>query len=481
MKRNLPAVPPGAKPTPNLPARSSVKQLQGATHLVDRIANTLIPYDPNALDAPEQRARPAIMVGVLLIILLFFILGIWGALMPLSTGAMAPGRIVAESNVKEIQHLEGGIVKEILVKDGDKVTEGQVLLRLDNTSAQSRSDDVRQKTIAAKATEARLIATRDGLAAIIFPTDLLEAEKTDPKTHETLDTQRRLFTTKQDELKGQIAVLNQKSAQSQEEIQGYREQISAANTQIKLLGDEIGVVEGLLAKGNALKPRLLSLQREQAQLVGQRGQAQAMISRAEQTINESKISVMNQKNQSLNDAVAELKDTQTQLSTLEEQTKTSADITSRIEVKSPINGLITKLEVHTIGGVVKPGETLMSIVPINDRLIVEAHVSPNDIASVHEGLPAQVRLTAFHMRYLRPVQGTVITVSADRVDDPDRRTEGYYIAKVEIPQSELADLGNLVLTPGMPAETLIVTGKRTMLSYLVRPIRDSFGHAFHEQ
>ena len=479
-KGNLPAIPPGARAPVPLPARTTVKQLQRATGLVDRLAERIIPYDAGHANAPEQSARPTILMGVLLVVLLFGVVGIWAALWPLASGAVAPGKVVVDSNVKDIQHLEGGIVKDILVRNGDVVSAGQVLLRLDNTSAQSRSDEIRGQYLAAKATEARLVAMRDGLREVTFPPELLAGEATDPKLHEILDTQRRLFVTKREALNGQVSVLNQKMAQSQQEINGLRQQVNSSDTQIQLLDEEIAVKKELLEKGNALRPQLLALQRTRAQIGGQRGESLAMISRAGQTINEAKIAILNQKNQVLNDAVSELKETQVQLSTLEERARTSADITKRIEITSPINGTITKLNVHTVGGVVRPGDTLLSVVPTNDKLIVEAHVSPNDIASVHDGLAAQVRLTAFRMRYLRPVKGTLTTVSPDRIDDP-RTGEAYYLARVEIPQSELAALGNLQLTPGMPAETLIVTGSRTMLSYFVQPIRDSFGHAFHEQ
>jgi HlyD family type I secretion membrane fusion protein len=479
-KGNLPAIPPGARPPVPLPARTTVKQLQRATGLVDRLANHIIPYDAGATNSPEQSARPTIMVGMMTILVLFVVVGIWGALWPLASGAIAPGKVVVDSNVKDIQHLEGGIIKDILVRNGHKVSAGQVLLRLDNTSAQSRSDEIRGLYLAAKATEARLIAMRDGLKEVTFPAELLAEEPKNPKLREILDTQRRLFITKRDALNGQVSVLNQKMAQSQQEINGLRQQVSSADMQINLLQEEIMVKKGLLEKGNALRPQLLALQRNQAQIVGQRGQSLAMISRAEQAINEAKIAILNQKNQVLNDAVSELKETQVQISTLEERTRTSSDITKRIEITSPIAGTITKLNVHTVGGVVRPGEILLSVVPINDKLIVEARISPNDIASVHEGLEAQVRLSAFRMRYLRPVKGKLISVSADRIDDP-RTGEAYFLARVEIPQSELQALGDLQLTPGMPAETLIVTGSRTMISYLVQPIRDSFGHAFHEQ
>lgn len=480
MKKNLPAVPPGSKPPVPRPSRQTVTHLQHATTMVDRLAERIIPFDPSNSATPEQRARPTILIGVALLVFLFGIMGLWAALYPLQSGAIAPGRVAIESNRKTIQHLEGGIVKEILVKEGDVVQEGQVMVRLDNTNASARSEMIRGQYLTARAAEARLLAEQDGKETVTFPEELTSKDATDPKVHEVLETQRRLFDTRRDALNGQISVLNQKIAQSQQEIRGLQEQVTAANSQIALLKEEIDVVRGLLAKGNALKPRLLALERSQADMLGQRGQAQAMISRANQTINEAKISMINQKTEYLNQAVSELKQVQTDLSNLTEQGRSATDVASRIEVKAPITGTVTGLMVHTIGGVVQPGETLMTLVPSNDKLIVEAHINPTDIDVVHTGLKARVRLTAFHMRYLRPVEGTVTTVSADRFDN-EKTGEGYYLARIEIPPEELKDIGNVKLTPGMPAETLIVTGRRTMLSYLVRPIRDSFGHAFHEQ
>lgn len=481
-KHHLPAIPPGAKaPAPRERGRRELTLLHRATHWLDSIAARLLPYDASNQLAPDQRARPTILIGILLMILLFGVIGTWSALWPLAAGALAPGRVMSESNSKAIQHLEGGIIKEILVKDGDVVKADQPLIRLDSTTAKARSDQVLGQYLAAKASEARLIAQRDNKESVTFPDEYLKEEANNPKVKEALDSQRRLFATQREALNGQIDVLNQKIAQSGDEIRGLKEQASAAGSQISLLSQEIATVAELVKSGNAVKPRLLALQRQQADLIGQRGQAQAMISRANQTINESKISILNLKNEFLNKAVAELKETQVQLSNLEEQARSASDITRRVEITAPIAGTVTGLAVHTIGGVVQPGQTLMSLVPSNDRLIVEAHVNPQDIDVVHAGLVAQVRLTAFKTRYLRPVEGKVITVAADRFDDKMTR-ESYYIARIEIPQSELSALGaDIKLTSGMPAETLIVTGKRTMLSYIVRPIRDSFGHAFHDQ
>ncbi len=460
--------------------RKTVARLKDATSMVDRLAAKFIPYDPSVMDTPEHRARPTIMMGLGLMVFLFGFIFLWAALVPLQSGAVAPGRIVVDSNRKEIQHLEGGIVKEIAVREGDLVKAGQLLVKLDNTNSQARADLLRGEYIAARAAESRLLAERDDKPTVTFPEELTSLEATDTTVRDNLDSQRRLFTSHRESLSGQIDVLNQKIAQSGSEISGLRDQANAAGRQVSLLDEEITVVRGLLAKGNALKPRLLALERQSADLIGQRGQAQAMISRASQTINESKINIINLKTEFLNQVVAELKETQTQLSSLNEQMRSAGDVARRVDIVAPITGTVTGLMVHTIGGVVKPGDTVMTLVPQDDKLIVEARITPQDIDVVHTGLKAQVRLTAFKARYLRPAEGTVITVSADRFDD-QRTGEGFYTARIEIPQSELADIGDLKLTPGMPAETLIVTGRRTMLSYLVRPIRESFGRAFREQ
>lgn len=479
-------LPPKSR-NPQLPAnlhgkgRSEVVRLKQGTRLVDDLAEKLLPYDPYSVDAPDQRARPTILVGITIMMLLFGVIGSWAAFMPLAAGAIAPGKVISESNRKEIQHLEGGIVREILVKDGDQVAEGQVMVRLDATNAKAKREQVLAQYLTTKATESRLIAERDGKDTIAFPDDYTKAEPTNPKVKEVLDTQRQLFKTRRDALEGSVGVLNQKVAQSNEEIRGLRDQITSANTQIDLLNQEIQSVQELVKTGNATKPRLLALQRQQADLVGQRGQSQAMVSRAQQTISESKISILNSKNDFQNKVADELKDTQVQLASLEEQARATSDVAQRVEVTAPIAGTVTGLKVHTIGGVVKPGETMLSLVPTGDELIVEAHVNPQDIDVVHEGLVAQVKLTAFKSRYLSPVEGTVTTISADRVDDT-ATNQSYYVARVKIPPEELKALGDdIKLTPGMPADVLIVTGSRTMLSYIVQPIRDSFGHAFHDQ
>lgn len=480
MKRNVPNLHSPSTP-PARRGRRELALLNRATQRIDALAARLLPYDATNVDAPDQRARPTILMGLMLMFLLFGVIGLWACLWPLQTGAIAPGRVMTESNRKDIQHLEGGIIQEILVGDGDVVKAGQALVKLDATNAKARNEQVLAQYLTAKATEARLVAERDNKESVTFPADYLTQESANAKVKEVLDTQRRLFTTRRDALNGEVEVLNQKIAQSGDEIRGLKEQISAAGTQIGLLNEEIKTVGELVKSGNAVKSRLLALQRQQADLMGQRGNAQAMVSRANQTINESKISILNAKNDFAKQVAAELKDTQTQLATLEEQARATTDVAKRVEVTAPIDGTVTALAVHTVGGVVQPGETLLSIIPSGDRLIVEARVNPQDIDVVHAGLTAQVKLTAYKTRYLRPVEGKVMTVSADRVDDK-ATNQSYFVARVEIPQSELAALGPSVkLSSGMPADVLIVTGTRKMISYIIDPIRESFGHAFHDQ
>jgi HlyD family type I secretion membrane fusion protein len=328
--------------------------------------------------------------------------------------------------------------------------------------------------------EARLLAERDGAAAITFPPTLTSITTQDADARQNIDAQTRLFSSRRDTLNGQIDVLNQKIRQSEEEIRGYEQQRAAISRQLALLREEITTVRVLVEKGNATRPRLLALERQAADLEGDRGQLQAEAARATQTINEAKITILNTRSDFLNKVLAELKEVQLQLSTLEEQSRASADVIRRIETKSPIAGTVTGLRVHTIGGVIKSGETMMSIIPSDDKLIIEVRVNPQDSDVVHEGLRARVRLTAYSTRYIPALQGRVMTVSADRFDDT-ATGQSYFLARIEIPPDEVAAVKDIRLSAGMPAEALIVTGKRSLLSYLLEPFTRSFGRAFREQ
>ena len=225
-RRNLPAAVPGAVPATRKRGRREVTAMRNSTHWLDTIAGRLLPYDAMNQLAPDQRARPTILMGLLLMFVLFGIIGLWAAVVPLSAGAIAQGKVMSESNRKEIQHLEGGIVKEILVKDGDVVKSGQVLVKLDSTNAKARSEQVLGQYLAAKATESRLIAERDSKDSITFPAEYIQQEATNAKVKEALETQRNLFATRRSSLEGQISVLNQKAAQSGEEMRQHPNQLT---------------------------------------------------------------------------------------------------------------------------------------------------------------------------------------------------------------------------------------------------------------
>lgn len=446
----------------------------------DRLADYIAPRNTDEEQAPETMARGPIMLGMLMLLFLFGVFGLWGAIAPIDSAAIALGKVAVDSNKKTIDHLEGGIVKKILVKEGSDVKEGQPLVLLDDTAARARLDLFKGQYVSARASEARLIAERDNAEEIAFPQELIDKEKDDPMVASNVDAQRRLFVSRRESIEGKIDVLQQKIKQNKEQIIGIKEQIKSSDRQISLLNQEIGDVSHLLKTGDASKTRLLALQRNQAGISGERGERLSMIAQSKQAINEAKIEMYNVRTQFLNEVVQELKETQTKLSDLSEQLRSAQDIVSRIEIKSPIAGEVTGLKVHTVGGVIAPGEAIMDIVPFDEQLVVEAKVNPQDIDVVTKGMTARVRLSAFKSRSTPPVEGEVVTVSADRIEDP-RTGESYFLARVIIREEELEKLEDVKLSPGMPAEVLIITGERTLFGYLIAPIRDSFNKAFREE
>lgn len=446
----------------------------------DKFADYIAPRNMDEDQAPENLARGPIVFGMLMLIAIFGVFGLWSAVAPIDSAAIAPGHISLDANKKTIDHLEGGIVEDIFVTEGELVKEGQVLVRLDDTAVKARQQLYKGQFIAAWASEARLIAERDNKEEIPFSEELLAAENDDPDVRANLDSQRRLFKTRRESLEGKLGVLTQKVKQYEEEIHGLEEQIRSADKQMRLLQEEIADVRFLLKKGNAPKTRLLALERRYAEIKGEKGNDQAMISRANQSINETKIQMYNLKTEMLNDVVAELKETQVKLSDLEEQMRAADNVVERVEIKAPIAGKVTGLAVHTKGGAIAPNEVLMDIVPTDDKLIVEARISPQDIDVVQVGLMARVRLLAYKMRFVPPVEGMVTIISADRFED-QRTGEAYFVARIEIDEEQLNKLDNVKLSPGMPAEVLMVTGSRSLFSYLMTPISASFNRAFREE
>lgn len=422
--------------------------------------------------------RGPIRLGLALIILFFGGFGGWAALAPLGSAVIAPGSVTVDTNRKTIQHLEGGIVREILVKDGDRVKAGQVLVKLDDTQARAMLQMVTSRYNSALALVARLTAEELDRPEVEFPAALLAA-RADPDVAKLIDGQTSIFAAKRNDLDGQVSVLRQRDGQLGDEIDGLKGQIKAERTQLALLGEEIGSVQGLLAKGLAQKPRLLQLQREEADIDGQVSQNMAAIARARQSIGETQLRISELRTSRIDDAAKEHAEALKDLFEYTDRVRSARDVLARTAVTAPEDGTVFNLAVHTSGGVVKPGDVLMDLVPSADRLVIEAHVELKDIGKVHPGLPAQVRLSAYNQRTTPTIEGSVTWVSADRIDN-EKSPAAYYASRVEIDQKQLAGLQGVRLYPGMPVEVIVETGARTALDYLLAPVDRTFARAMRE-
>jgi HlyD family secretion protein len=431
-------------------------------------------------DVPlRPRIGAPLAAGAFLLIAFFAGFGGWAALAPLSSATVAEGVIRVETHRKTVQHLEGGIVREILVNEGDKVTAGQVLMRLDKTQSGTTVSVLQDQQDALLALQARLEAERDGLDAIQFPPEL-SARQSDPKVATVVGGQQKIFDTRRQSLRAQLGILSQRVEQLGSEIAGHKAQLVSANEQIQLTQEEIATVTDLLNRGLERKPRLLALQRQQSYLEGSRGEQLGAIAKAQQEIGEAKLQSADLLDKRSSEIALELRDTQSRLLEIRQKLGAAVDVDNRMEVVAPVSGQVVDLKVHTLGGVVRPGDALLDIVPQSDELVVEARVRPVDIDAVHAGQSAQVALTAYKQRTTPRLDGRLATVSADALIDESRHIS-YYSAEIHIDSSELAKLNGVQLYPGMPAEVMIVTGERTLLQYFIQPVIDSFHRAFREE
>lgn len=421
-----------------------------------------------------------IKFGLVIVIVFLAIFVLWAGIAPLDSASVAQGSVVLNSSRKTIQHLEGGIITEILVKEGDMVVTGQPLVKLNQLSAKAEKESLLVKLQTALATEARLIAERDNSEEIKFD-DLLLANIADEQVAKIIDSQQKLFEARHNDINGQIELLEQRIAQLDEEQEGIKSQHLAAAAQRKLIDEEVKMTEELHEKGLASKTRVLTLKRGKSSIEGTIGNLLTDAARVKEKISELQTEIHTVQNKYTRDVMNELKDVQAQLVELKEKFSAKSDTFERTVISAPQSGKITGLKYHTVGGVITPGAAIMDIVPQDDNLIVEAKVSPNDIDVIHDGLQAKVMLTAYRSRSVPRLDGNVIYVSADKFSD-EKNGFGYFMARVEIDKKELEELSDEIkLYPGMPAEVFIITGSRTFLGYLLTPLRDTFHRAFREE
>lgn len=431
----------------------------------------------------ETPARPPIgrfaATGLVLAAAGFGGFGAWAALAPLSSAALAPGIVIADSNRKTVQHLDGGIVAEILVRDGDRVAAGQPVMRLDDLETRSTVALLEGQLWSLLAQEARLTAESDGLASVVRPIRLAE-HADDPAVAEILAGQERIFAGRRASLDGRVAVTRQRIAQLEAQIAGLEAQRHAGLGQLALIREETASVAEMLAKGLERKPRLLSLMRQSVELEGMQGDLANRIAQAREGIAQAEMEILGLSADRQSEIATELRDVQTRRVEAEEKRTAARIRQGRRDVAAPEAGTVINLRYFASGAVVAPGAAILDLVPLDDRLVVEARVNPTDIDVVHAGLSAKVVLSAFKSRTTPPLDGSLVRVSADALTD-ERTGQSYYSARVAVDGAQLRALKDVHLQPGMPVETLIVTGERTLLTYLIQPIEDSFRRAFHEE
>ena len=413
---------------------------------------------------------------------LFLIMGSvtgWAVMSEINGAVIASGSLVVDGSTKLIQHRDGGIVAEIPIKDGDEVKAGDLLLRLDDTDARAELNIINSIRSEWLAKSARLKAQRDGLDSISFPAELL-ARKAEPVIGELIEGQTRLFISQKASLDGRIQKLEERILQLEKEISGVNAQLAAKESQQRLIQQELTGMRTLLADGLVQVTRVLALEREQARLGGETGQHEAQIARARGQIGEVKVQMLQVKDDAQTTALSELREADAKVAEFDERRISVAAKLGRVEIRSPRNGFVHQLAVHTIGGVIGAGDPVMVIVPEEDPLIVEAQVRPQDIDQVRMGQPAIMRFPNASHATTPQISGEVSFVSAD-LKQPEPSQPPFYSIRLKMKKGEDAKLNGLELKPGMPAEAHMQTDGRSPLSYLLKPFRDQLQHALRER
>ncbi|MFZ1427381.1 MAG: HlyD family type I secretion periplasmic adaptor subunit, partial [Geminicoccaceae bacterium] len=414
-------------------------------------------------------------------LLLFFGgFGSWAAFVPLSGAAIAPAVVAPDGYRKTIQHLEGGIVAEIRVREGATVEAGDVLVVLDDTRARAEFAAASAKLAGLQARAARLDAQQTGAAGTVFPAELVARAAEDRATADLLRAENAALVAQRQALTDQIAVRDRRIEQARSDLVAYEGGLASIDSQAALLDEQITTVEDLLHKGLERRPRLLDLLRARAALDGQRIAIVGDAARTRELINATAAERVALGSGQANDVALQLADARASTNQLQAAVDAARDQLDRTVIRAPIAGEVVDLRIHTPGGVIQPGDALMDLVPRDEPLVLEARVSPKDIDVVHPGLLADVHLLAYHTRNLPRLRGEVRQVSGDRLVDT-KSGEPYYSARIVVDMAAVHDLAPEVrLTAGMPAEALILTGERTLLGYLTDPIRQSFRRALRE-
>ncbi|MBA5777863.1 HlyD family type I secretion periplasmic adaptor subunit [Stappia sp. F7233] len=427
----------------------------------------------------RQSIRKHLMVGAIAALALVVGIGGWSAFTYLSGAVIAGGHMVVDSSVKTVQHPSGGVVKELMVSEGDAVEAGKVLIRLDDTTVRANLGIVSNTLDELQAARARLLAERDGLAEVAFPPEL-SGRAGDQRIAGLIAGEKRLFTLRNEAHDGLKSQLSERISQLNEEIRGLTAQEEAKAEEIRIVATEVEGVRELWKKKLVPIARLSELERTAARLKGERGQLIAAISQARGRITETELQVIQLDQNRRSKVAEELAEIEAKSAEFGERLVAAQDQLNRIEIRAPQTGRVLQLAVHTIGGVISAGEPIMKIVPDSEDLSVEARISPHDIDQLYPGQPAMLRFSALNHRNTPEVHATITRISPDLIED---KASGftYYEARLALDDGETERLGDVDLVPGMPVETFIRTSDRTVLSFLLKPLTDQVARAFREE
>ncbi len=427
----------------------------------------------------DDSARGPSRTGLVVVVLFFGFFGLWSVTAKLESAVIAPGVVEVEGNRKVVQHPDGGVVRAIMVKDGDLVHQGQSLIQFDQLQVRAGRDIARALVNSLLAQQARLTSERDGTASIIFPIQLVAAGATDPATASLMQSQRALFAARRDALAQKFNALREQIAQSGSAADGMHGEVAALEQQRALVLTELDSTQKLYEKGYATRNRVLELQRAAAALEGQRLEYTGNAGRMQHGAAEAEAEILQLRQDWLSDVSTQLNDVQGKLVDATERLGAVQAVLDDTNVRAPVTGRVMGLSMHTIGGVIAKGEPILQIIPAQGPQIVSARISPVDAEHVWAGMRTDIRLIATKTVNAPILHGKVTSRSADRVVD-ERTGQAYYSVEIAIPPSEVARLRAFGLSPGMPVEVVVPTGERTALGYLLEPLTNSFHHGLKE-
>ncbi|MCZ2720973.1 HlyD family type I secretion periplasmic adaptor subunit [Marinomonas sp. 15G1-11] len=454
-------------------------------------AQTIVPFNQSAPQASQSKStvptddKKYVKFGIIFLVLTLGLFSVWAGFAPLSSALVSQGEVVVDSYRKSIQHFEGGIVEDIFVHNGDKVTAGQPLIQLETTQIEAQYNSSQKRLFTAKAELERLYAEQNFDTNLVFSEELLSHSEKDKDIANALIQQQQLLKARLSSFNQEKQAFQTQVTQTQEQIKGLNEQIDIQEQQVTLLEEEEIAFSTLFEEGLGDGQRSRELKRTILSAKNEIGRLRSNIAQLNLQITETELKIATRTQEYLKDVGERIKVTQNSYYDNQERLAIASDRVRRTTITAPENGIIVDLQIHTIGSVAPPGQTLLDLVPLTDSFVVEAKLMPQDINEVYIGQMADIRFSAFDARITKVIEGEVINVSADRLLN-ERDQMPYYLARIKVTKKGAKDMAESLaegmgLKPGMPAEVMIRRGERTMFSYLLKPITDSFARSLKEK